>query len=376
MRALGIILAGGNSNRMRELSNKRAVAAMPVAGSYRSIDFALSNMVNSGINHIGLITHYNYQSLMDHIGTGKDWDLARRNGGIQILPPYITAFANNSNVLYNTRLEALISIRDFISGCKEELVVLSDCDNVCNLDLSAMIDRHIESGADVTMLYHSVDNAKENHLNCHILNLNRQKGVLSIEHNHGNAKNRNIFMDTYVMSKELFISLIHKAKEISSLYTLADVINAGCRDGELDVRGISHRGYFASITDFKSYHDANMDLIDYKTATDLFHDNWPIYTRTNNSCPTHYFDTANVSNSVISNGSMIEGTVENSIVGRGCTIKKGAVIKNCVVLADCTIGENVHIENLVVDKHAKITHAKEIISPADEPGYIKRNDTL
>lgn len=243
-------------------------------------------------------------------------------------------------------------------------------------DYSKLIDAHIESGADVTMLYHSVDNAKENYLNCHILNLNRQKGVLSIEHNHGNAKNRNIFMDTYVMSKELFISLIHKAKEISSLYTLADVINAGCRDGELDVRGVSHRGYFASITDFKSYHDANMDLIDYKTATDLFHDNWPIYTRTNNSCPTHYFDTANVSNSVISNGSMLEGTVENSIVGRGCTIKKGAVIKNCVVLADCTIGENVHIENLVVDKHAKITHAKEIIRPADEPGYIKRNDTL
>ena len=147
------------------------------------------------------------------------------------------------------------------------------------------------------------------------------------------------------------------------------MMKRGCRDGELDVRGISHRGYFASITDFKSYHDANMDLIDYKTATDLFHDNWPIYTRTNNSCPTHYFDTANVSNSVISNGSMIEGTVENSIVGRGCTIKKGAVIKNCVVLADCTIGENVHIENLVVDKHAKITHA-------NEPGYIKRNDTL
>ena len=126
----------------------------------------------------------------------------------------------------------------------------------------------------------------------------------------------------------------------------------------------------------KSYYEANLSLLDFKSAFSLFDDNWPIYTRTNNSCPTHYFDTANVSNSVISNGSMIEGTVENSIVGRGCTIKKGAVIKNCVVLADCTIGENVHIENLVVDKHAKITHAKEIICPADEPGYIKRNDTL
>ncbi len=163
MNTVGIIFSSLNEKSVHELTFQRTMASVPFGCRYRLIDFALSNMVNSGINHIGLITHYNYQSLMDHIGTGKDWDLARRNGGIQILPPYITAFANNSNVLYNTRLEALISIRDFISGCKEELVVLSDCDNVCNLDLSAMIDRHIESGADITVGVKSCSLSPDSH---------------------------------------------------------------------------------------------------------------------------------------------------------------------------------------------------------------------
>ena len=350
----------------------RPIGAFSFLGRYRVIDFPISNMSNSGIDVMQVYVRRKPRSLVEHLGTGRHYNINSKRGKLNIL----FAETIEENNVYNTDIAAYIENLDCFDEIDSEYVILAPSYMVYTADYNTFLQTHIESGADITLMYHSVDNAKDHFLNCHALDINKQKGVLSIEHNHGNAKNRNIFMDTYVMSKELFISLIHKAKEISSLYTLADVINAGCRDGELDVRGISHRGYFASITDFKSYHDANMDLIDYKTATDLFHDNWPIYTRTNNSCPTHYFDTANVSNSVISNGSMIEGTVENSIVGRGCTIKKGAVIKNCVVLADCTIGENVHIENLVVDKHAKITHAKEIIRPADEPGYIKRNDTL
>ena len=220
----------------------------------------------------------------------------------------------------------------------------------------------------------SVDTAKEYFLNCFTLNLNRQKGLLSIDQNHGNAKNRNIFMDTYIMKKELFIELVHKAKKTSSMYTLADIVNASC--DELDIRGVSHRGYFASITDFKSYYDANISLIDFKTAQNLFDDEWPIYTRTNDSCPTQYFDTADVKNSVVSNGCLIEGTIENSIIGRGCVIKKGAVIKNSVILPAATISEDVHIENHVVDKHAKVIHAKDLTADPEKPGYIRRGDTL
>lgn len=255
-----------------------------------------------------------------------------------------------------------------------EYVVITPDYMVYSADFSTLIAQHIDSGADITLLYHSVDNAKEAYLNCNILNLNKQRGVLSIEPNHGNAKNRNIFMDTYIMKKDLLVDLIKKARATSSAFTLTDIINELHND--LDVRGISHRGFFASITDFQSYYDANMDLINIKTAQTLFDSEWPIYTRTNDSCPTHYYGTAEIRNSVVSNGCQVEGTIENSILGRGCIIHKGAVIKNSVVLAGAEIGEGVHVENQVVDKLAKILHVKEVVSDPALPGYIKRGDII
>lgn len=211
-------------------------------------------------------------------------------------------------------------------------------------------------------------------INCDVLNLNKQKGVESIEKNRGSAQKRNIFMDTYIIKKELLIELIKKAKKISSMYTLAQIVNT-CA-GELDIRGVAHRGYFASITDFNSYYNANISLIDFKTADALFNPEWPIYTRTNDSCPTQYLEGADVKNSVISNGCLIEGTVENSVIGRGCQIKPGAVVKNSVVLAHTVVGENAHLENQVMDKWAKVIHGNEIIAEEGHPGYIRRDDVL
>ena len=181
-------------------------------------------------------------------------------------------------------------------------------------------------------------------------------------------------MDTYVMSKELFLDLVNKAHKMSAMYSLVDIVDEACH--ELDVRAVPHRGYFASITDFQSYYNANMSLIDRKTADTLFVDDWPIYTRTNDSCPTQYFDGSSIKSSVVSNGCIIEGTIENSVIGRGCVIKEGAVVKNSVILPDSVVGKDVYVENQVVDKHAKLIHVKEIISTPDRPGYIKRNDTL
>ena len=198
--------------------------------------------------------------------------------------------------------------------------------------------------------------------------------MLSIEPNNGNAKNRNIFMDTYVMKKELFLELIAKAKKLSSIYTLSQIVNFEC--GELDVRGVSHHGFFASITDFKSYYNANINLIDFKAAQNLFEKNWPIYTRTNDSCPTQYFETASVKNSVVSNGCLIEGTVENSVIGRGCVVKKGAVVRNSVILPGASIGKDITVENYVVDKNSSIRHVSNLIGTPENPGYIKRGDTI
>ena len=151
MNAVGIIFSSINEKSVYELTKERTMASVPFGCRYRLIDFTLSNMVNSGISHVGIVTHYNYQSLMDHIGSGKDWDLARRSGGIMILPPFVTAYENpRANQLYTTRLEALMGVREYITHCDEDVIVLSDCDTICNIDLSKVLARHEETGADIT----------------------------------------------------------------------------------------------------------------------------------------------------------------------------------------------------------------------------------
>ena len=369
-KAFGIINFAGNDVQVNGMLDYRPIGAFSFLGRYRVIDFPISNMSNSGIDVMQVYVRRKPRSLVEHLGTGRHYNINSKRGKLNIL----FAETIEENNVYNTDIAAYIENFDCFDEIDSEYVVLAPSYMIYTADYNTFLQSHIESGADITLMYHSVDNAKDHFLNCHALDINKQKGVLSIEPNHGNTKSKNIFMDTYVMKKDLFIELIHKARKTSSVYTLLDIVNASC--DELDIRGVSHKGYFAAISDFKSYYDSNLSLTDIKTAQNLFDPNWPIYTRTNDSCPTQYFETGNVKNSVVSNGCLIEGSLEHSVVGRGCIIKKGAVIKNCVVLSDAYIGENVHIENQVVDKHAKITHVKELTSSEDRPGYVRRNDTL
>ena len=369
-KAFGIVNSSSKNIRVEGLEDYRPIGAFSFLGRYRVVDFPISNLSNSGIDRIQVYVQEKPRTLVAHIGTGRHYNINSKSGKLQIL------FSDTAkrNDIYNTDISAYYENLECIEAMHHEYVVITPDYMVYSADFSTLIEQHIDSGADITLLYHSVDNAKEAYLNCNILNLNKQKGVLSIEPNHGNAKSRNIFMDTYIMKKDLLVDLIKKARATSSAFTLTDIINELHND--LDVRGISHRGFFASITDFQSYYDANMDLINIKTAQTLFDSEWPIYTRTNDSCPTHYYDTAEIRNSVVSNGCQVEGTIENSILGRGCIIHKGAVIKNSVILAGAEIGEGVHVENQVVDKLTKILHVKEVVSDPTFPGYIKRGDVI
>ncbi len=369
-KAFGIVNFAGSHVQVNGLQPYRPVGAFSFLGRYRVIDFPISNMSNSGIDQIQVYIRRKPRSLTEHLGTGRHYNINSKRGKLHIL--YSETGAGNS--VYSTDIAGYAENMEVIEQIHYPYVVIAPSYMIYTADYSTLLQSHIESGADITLLYHSVDTAKEYFLNCYTLNLNRQKGVLDIEQNLGNAKNKNIFMETYIMKKEVFIDLINKARKISSMYTLADIVKEEC--AELDIRGIAHRGFFVSINDFKSYYDANLSLINFKTAMSLFNEEWPIYTRTNNSCPTQYFDTARVKNSVISNGCLVEGTVENSVIGRGCTIKKGAVVKNSIILSDVLIGADVHVENHVVDKHTKITHVKEVVASPENPGYIKRSDNL
>ncbi len=368
-KAFGIVSYPGQRIWVDGLQDYRPIGAFSFLGRYRVIDFPLSNMSNSGIDHIQVYINREPRSLVEHLGSGRQYNINSKRGKLHML------FSSRigTHDLYNTDIASYAENLESIEAVHYPYVVIAPAYMVYTQDYDALLKEHIDSGADITLLYHAVDNAKEYHLSCNTLNLNKQKGVLSIEPNRANAKNKNIFMDTYVMKKDLFVDLIKKAKKLSSLYTLVDILNV--LNDELDIRGVSHRGYFASITEFKAYFDANLELIDAKTANNLFHPDWPIYTRTNDSCPTQYFETAEARKSVVSNGCLIEGSIENCVVGRGSIIKKGAIVKNSVLLPGVVIGADAHVENVVVDKGAKIIHAKKVVSE-DKPGYIKRNDVL
>ncbi len=367
-RTLGIIQFTNSHIRVEGMSEHRPIAAISILGRYRVIDFMMSNLSNSGIDRIQVYAGEKPRSLVEHLGTGRHYNINSKNGGIQVLFP--EPVPEN----YNTNVTAFAQNMDELEEHSNDYVVIAPSYMIFAQDFAELRKTHIESGADVSVLYHSVSNAKEAFLGCNVVSLDSDKKVTGMSKNRGKVKNCSIGMDTYFMKKELFIELIREAQKVSSMYTFSQILDEKCE--ELNIRGVQHRGYFAAITNLKSFYDANMELLDRKTAQSLFNPDWPIYTRTNNSCPTQYLADADVRGALVSNGCIIDGTVENSIIGRGCVIGKDAVIKNSVISAGCRIGKGVHIEGQVVDKYATITKVKEIISDPSAPGYVKRKDVI
>ena len=370
MRAFGIITSSGNHIYVEGMQDYRSIGAFSFLGRYRAIDFPMSNMSNSGIEHVSVLMSNNPRSLVEHLGSGRHYNINSKRGKVQLL--FTEGSAATS--FYNTNMTGFAQNIESIQKAPAEYVVIAPGYMIYTQDYDKLLDKHIELGCDITLLYHSVETANEDFLNCDVLSLNRQKGVDAIAKNRGAEASAKVFMDTYVMKKSLFLELISKARSISSMYTLAQIVNKCC--SELDVRGIEHEGYFATLTDFKSVYKANMSLIDYKTAKTLFNKNWPVYTRTSDSCPTQYCEEAEIKSSVVSNGCLIQGYLENCVVGRGCTIGKDCVIKNCVISSDVIIADGTHLENLIVDKHARVLHTKEIVADPENPGYVKRGDII
>ena len=370
MRAFGIISSSGNHIHVEGMQDYRSIGAFSFLGRYRVIDFPMSNMSNSGIEHVEVLMSQNPRSLVEHLGSGRHYNINSKRGKVQLL--FTEGGAATS--FYNTNMAGFAQNIESIQKAPANYVVLAPGYMIYTQDYDKLLDQHIESGADITLLYHAVDTANEDFLNCDTLSLNRQSGVDALVRNRGAETSANIFMDTYVMKKSLFLDLIAKARSISSMYTLAQIVSTSCK--ELDVRGVEHKGFFATLTDFKSVYKANMALIDYNNAKTLFDEKWPIYTRTSDSCPTQYFDEAEVKCSVVANGCLIQGNIENSVIGRGCTIGKDCVIKNCVISTDVVIADGTHLENLIVDKHARVLHTKEIVADPENPGYVRRGDII
>lgn len=371
MTAAGLIFSNIHDQGIPEMTRRRTMASIPFGCRYRLIDFALSNMVNFDITNVGVITHYNYQSLMDHIGNGKDWDLARRSGGIKILPPYVTAYENSAaGKLYENRLEALMGSANFINRCGADYIVLSDCDVIINIDLSAVIDEHIRSGAYITLVTKKVD--------IKTTEVDQSAGVLTFDDNnrvtemaYALPKRGSCYINTNLM-------VISRA-ELQNI--VSDSIAHGYKSFSRDIiakqlkKKLIHayvfEGFCACVSSLENYFRTSMLLLQDDVRRDLFGcADRKIFTKIRNSAPTKYSDEAKVKNSMIADGCIIEGTVENSIIFRGVHIGKGTVVKNSILLQDTYVGSNVTLNCVITDKNVVIKDDRMLSGYDTMPFFI------
>ena len=347
------------------------MASVPFGGRYRLIDFPLSNMVNSGISKVGIITHYNYQSLLDHIGTGKDWDLARRSGGIKILPPFITAYdAKATNSLYNTRLEALLGVTNFISRCTEDVLVLSDCDTICNIDLSKVLARHEETGADITVVTKRVSGGNYNAERHSVLVLDENDKIIDAAEYSSDIKGAfNVSTNIMVITRRYLITVLNDAAAHGYTSFFRDIIAKNV--GKADFRAYRFDGFYSLINNLPGYFETSMRLLDSEVREELFEiAERPVFTKVRNSAPTSYSEGAKVSNSIVADGCVIEGEVENCVVFRGVKVGKGTVVRNSILLQDTYVGENVNLNCVITDKNTVIRDGRNLSGHESMPFYI------
>ncbi|MBO5055048.1 MAG: glucose-1-phosphate adenylyltransferase subunit GlgD [Lachnospiraceae bacterium] len=373
--ALGIIFPNSYDSLVPELVNVRLMASIPFASRYRLIDFILSSMTHCDIDNISVMVNNNYHSLMDHLDSGREWDLVRKNGGLHIFPP----FAEKTSKPYTGRVGALASILDFLKDQKEKYVVMTDTNVVVNFDFSAMIKAHIESGADVTIAYN-----EQKLPDALIKNQSNDKGyyyTLDIENGrvkkiYVNAEDtgiQNFSLNIYVIERELLIDLINTAFVRGQEYFERDVLLPHLN--KLNVQAYKYDGYVARICDIKSYFDENMKLLDDYNLDALFSGS-PIYTKIRDDNPTRYIEGAKVQNVMVADGCIIEGDVENSILFRGVKIAKGAKVRNCVLMQGTEIEAGANVEYLITDKNVTITSGKEMKGTDTFPVYISKFQTV
>ncbi len=372
--ALGIIFPNYYDHLVPELVNVRLMASIPFASRYRMIDFILSSMANCDINNISIMVNNNYHSLMDHLGSGREWDLVRKNGGLNIFPPY----AENTGIKYTGRVATLASILGFLRAQKEKYVVMTDSNTAVNFDFKAMINAHIETGADVTVAY-TQEAIPEG-----LLNQPDEKGFYytyaisedRINKIYVNPKNegvQNLALGIFVVDRELLIDLINTAFVRGQKYFERDILLTQL--GKLKVYGYKYEGYTARITGLKEYFNENMKLLDDYNLDALFSPA-PVYTKIRDDNPSRYIAGAVVKNTMAADGCVIEGEVENCVLFRGVKIAKGAKVKNCILMQDTVVEAGANIEYIVSDKNVTISAGKELKGSDSFPVYIGKLQTV
>lgn len=369
---VGIIFPNSYDALVPELVSVRLMASIPFASRYRVIDFILSSMTHSGIDNISVVVNKNYHSLMDHLGSGREWDLIRKNGGLRIFPPFAEKEVGGP---YVGRASALASLLDFLRDQKEEYVIMSDTNVVVNFDFSAMLQAHIDSGADMTIAYNEQEIPEE------LLNYPTNDKIFYYTFDVENGRLKKVYinpktdgvqklsMNIFVVRRELLIDIVNDAYIQGRSFFMRDVIMPQL--GKLNVQAYKYTEYVARISGMKSYFEENMKLLDDYNLDALF-SSAPIYTKIRGDNPTHYKDGAKVQNVMMADGCVIEGEVENSVIFRGVKVGKGATVKNCILMQDTVVEAGANVEYLITDKNVTITAGKEMKGTDTFPVYIEK----
>lgn len=370
--AFGLIYTGEQSGRLKDLTLSRSVAAVPFGGRYRAIDFILSDMVNAGITSVGLITEKNYSSLMDHLGAGKEWDLHRKRDGLFLLPPFLT---NENAGVFRGTVDAIRSVSDFIRRTPNEYVILAGSRAILNVDLVPMMERHLATGADITILYAEDGSLQpEEHSPDLRLILDETGRVTEMELDAYRPRSVNRSCDVMIMTKALLEYLLEEAYTHGEYDFHRDVLLKKCQT--LMIMGHKYEGFVARLESVEGYFANSMALLNPDVRKDLFDPRHPIYTKVKDEVAARYSVSAVVKNSLVADGCVIEGEVENSILFRGVTVKPGAHIVNSIVMQGAEVGENVLLDHVILDKGVKILPGRTLQGYDSFPIVIRKNQTV
>ena len=365
MKAIGIIFANAETESLYEITRKRTTASIPFGGRYRLIDFALSNMVSAGITSVAVLAQKNYLSLMDHLGSGKDWDLSRRNGGLVIFPPYSS---HRSDALNANRLDGLKSLVAYVKKFADDCVVLTDSDSVNAIDMHDVLEQHEANRADITIVYKNTNVTKDlrNNLNIEVAENGR---VIDATVKTNTNIVANVCLNVLVINKNTLLGLIEDAisRGLVDLYT--DIIYPNI--SALRVFGYNYDGIYMHISNMENYYNSNMSLLNEDVREKLFGlPHHGIFTKVRDSAPTKYGNDCKVENSFIADGCEIEGTVINSILFRGVKVGAGSVVKDCILMQDTIVRNNVELQCVITDKNVEIDDRNRLSGCEKLPYYL------
>ena len=373
--AFGLIYTGESDMRLKDLTAMRAVAAVPFGGRYRVIDFPMSNLVNSGIVSVGVITQKNYSSLMDHLGAGISWDLHRKNDGMFLLPPFSNV---QNNGMYRGTIDAIKGSMDYINHTPHRYCIFQGSHTIYNSTFESAFKQHVMTGADITYIYNVEDTVErefafDKYDDIRLI-FNERGRVIDMEIDSSRPKSNNSFMDCMIIEKGLLEYLTNEAYSRGHTNFLRDVVFK--KLDTLKVYGWRYDGYVARMSDIPTYYRANMDLLKADVRRDLFDTENRIYTKVKDEVPALYKSSAIAKNCIVADGCIIEGDIEDCILFRDVRIYRGAKLKGCVIMQGCEIQEGAQLENVILDKNVMIRRDRRLVGQQTFPIVVKKQSVI